>query len=156
MYKTLLKYHIYINIQTLYSILCWSTFGSLKSSCVIRYKLSTPVRLDGERHWSAIFRSLQRCSIGFKSGLWLGHSRTIRDLSSSHSCVVLAVCLGSLSRWKVNLRPSLRSWPLWSKFSSRISLFLLCSSFPWSWLVSQSLLLKNYLTAWCCHHQASL
>ncbi len=29
-----------------------------------------------ERRWTAIFRSLQRCSIGFKSGLWLGHSRT--------------------------------------------------------------------------------
>uniref|UniRef100_A0A674A7P5 Transcription factor BTF3 n=1 Tax=Salmo trutta TaxID=8032 RepID=A0A674A7P5_SALTR len=31
------------------------------------------------------------------------------DLSKSHSCVVLAVCFGSLSCWKVNLRPSLRS-----------------------------------------------
>ncbi len=31
----------------------------------------------------------------------------------SHSFVILAVCLGSLSCWKVNLRPSLRSWALW-------------------------------------------
>jgi hypothetical protein len=30
------------------------------------------------------------------------------------------------------------------------------SSFPRSWLVSQSLLLKNIPTAWCCHHHASL
>ncbi len=30
--------------------------------------------------WTAIFRSLQRCSIGFKSGLWLGHSRTVTEL----------------------------------------------------------------------------
>jgi hypothetical protein len=70
---------------------------------------------------TAIFRSLQRCSIRFKSGLWLGHSMTFRDLSWSHSCVFLAVCLGSLSCWKVNLHPSLRSWDLWSRFSSRIS-----------------------------------
>ena len=32
------------------------------------------------------------------------------DLSRSHSCIDLAVCLGSLSCWKVNLRPILRSW----------------------------------------------
>jgi hypothetical protein len=32
-----------------------------------------------------------------KSGLWLGHSRTFRHLSQSHSCVILAVYLGSLS-----------------------------------------------------------
>ena len=66
-------------------------------------------RLDGERRYTAIFRFLQRCSIWFMSGLWLGHSRTFRDFSRSHSCVVLAVYLGSLSCWKVNLHPSLRS-----------------------------------------------
>ncbi len=42
--------------------------------------LSSYVRLDGKRWWTAIFRSLQRCSIGFKSGLWLGHSRTVMEL----------------------------------------------------------------------------
>ncbi len=86
--------------------------------------LSSSVRLDGKRWWTAIFRSLQRCSIGFKSGLWLGHSRTVTELLWSHSFVILAVCLGSLSCWKVNLRPSLRSWALWRRFSSRISLYL--------------------------------
>jgi hypothetical protein len=30
-------------------------------------------------------------------------------MSRSHSCVVLAVCLGSLSCWNINLHPSLRS-----------------------------------------------
>uniref|UniRef100_A0AAZ3R3G1 Uncharacterized protein n=1 Tax=Oncorhynchus tshawytscha TaxID=74940 RepID=A0AAZ3R3G1_ONCTS len=35
--------------------------------------LSSSVRLDGERFCTAIFRSLQRCSIGFMSWLWLGH-----------------------------------------------------------------------------------
>ena len=34
---------------------------------------------------------------------------------------------------------------------------VLCSSsFPQSWLVSQSLPLKNIPTAWCCHHHVSL
>ncbi len=116
--------------------------------------LSSSVRLDGKRWWTAIFRSLQRCSIGFKSGLWLGHSRTVTELLWSHSFVILAVlCLGSLSCWKVNLRPSLRSWALWRRFSSRISLYLAAfifpldcnqSSCPCSW--------KNTPTAWCCHH----
>ncbi len=92
--------------------------------------LSSSVRLDGKRWWTAIFRSLQRCSIGFKSGLWLGHSRTVTELLWSHSFVILAVCLGSLSCWKVNLRPSLRSWALWRRFSSRISLYSAAFIFP--------------------------
>ncbi len=50
--------------------------------------LSSSVRLDGKRWWTAIFRSLQRCSIGFKSGLWLGHSRTVTELLWSHSFVI--------------------------------------------------------------------
>merc|ERR1712002_444701 len=52
---------------------------------------SSSVRLHGDCRWTAIFRSLQRCWIGFKSGLWLGHSRTFTELSLSHSCIVLAV-----------------------------------------------------------------
>ncbi len=76
------------------------------------------------------YRTLQRCSIGFKSGIWLGHSRTVTELLWSHSFVILAVCLGSLSCWKVNLRPSLRSWALWRRFSSRISLYLAAFIFP--------------------------
>ena len=46
------------------------------------------------------------------------------DISQSHSCVALAMCLGALSCWKVNLHPSLRSWALWWRFSSRISLYI--------------------------------
>ncbi len=55
------------------------------------------------------FLGLSRdAQLGFKSGLWLGHSRTVHELLWSHSFVILAVCLGSLSCWKVNLR--LQSW----------------------------------------------
>ena len=83
--------------------------------------LSSSIRLDGKRRCTAIFRSLQRCSIGFKSGLWLGHSRTFTELSWSHFDI-LAVCLGSLSCWKMNLTP-VWSRALWSRFSSRMSLY---------------------------------
>ena len=113
--------------------------------------LSSSFRLDGERCCTATSRSLQRCSIGFKSGLWLGHSRTFRDLSRSHSCVFLIVCLGFLSCCKVNL------WPDHSGagFHQGTLCTLLRSSLPRSWLVSQFILLKNIPTAWCCHHHAS-
>ncbi len=122
-------------------------WGSCHSSLQI---LSSSVRLDGKRWWTAIFRSLQRCSIGFKSGLWLGHSRTVTELLWSHSFVILAVCLGSLSCWKVNLRPSLRSWALWRRFSSRISLYLAAFIFP-SIATSRPVpAAEKHPTAWCC------
>ncbi len=98
--------------QVYLGILCQSSLQILSSS----------VRLDGKRWWTAIFSLSRDAQLGFKSGLWLGHSRTVTELLWSHSFVILAVCLGSLSCWKVNLRPSLRSWALWR--SSRISLYL--------------------------------
>ncbi len=59
--------------------------------------LSSSVRLDGKRWWTAIFRSLQRCSIGFKSGLWLGHSRShgvvVKPLLRYFSCVLRVIVL---------------------------------------------------------------
>jgi hypothetical protein len=65
-------------------------------------------------------------SAGFKSGLWLCHSRTFRDLSRSHSCIVLALCLGLLFCWKGNVRHRLRSWVLWIRFLIK-DLSVLCS-----------------------------
>ncbi len=76
------------------------------------------------------FLGLSRdAQLGLSQAL-LGHSRTVTELLWSHSFVILAVCLGSLSCWKVNLRPSLRSWALWRRFSSRISLYLAAFIFP--------------------------
>ena len=63
-------------------------------------------------------------------GLSRDHSRTFRDLAGSYSYVVLAVCLGLLSCWRVNLHPSLRSGALWSRFYSRISLYFAPFIFP--------------------------
>ena len=108
--------------------------------------LSSSVRLDGERHCTAIFKSLQR-SIGFKSGLWQGHSRTFRDWSHSHSCVVLAVCLESLSCWKLNLHPQSEVLSTLETVFIKVLCTLLHSAFPRSRLVSQSLPLKNFSTA---------
>jgi hypothetical protein len=54
---------------------------------------------DGERCCTVIFRSLQTCSIGFKSRLWLGHSRTFRDFSRSHAYIFR--CLLANSKWAV-------------------------------------------------------
>lgn len=48
--------------------------------------------------WTAIFRSLHRRSMGFKSGLWLGHSRTVTDMSWSHSSIVFC-CMSSAWCW---------------------------------------------------------
>ncbi len=49
-------------------------------------------------HWS--FSSLHRCSIGFRYGDWLGHSRTLTCFLRSHTLFALVMCLGSFSCWK--------------------------------------------------------
>ena len=63
-------------------------------------QISRSFRFRGCRWAIRTFSSLQRFSIGFRSGDWLGHSRTLRCFLWSHSLVALAVCLGSLSWWK--------------------------------------------------------
>ena len=89
------------------------------------------------------------------SGLWLGHSRTFPELPITLSCAALAACLGSLSRWKVNLQPSLKSWVLWTMFSLRVSLYFALFCFP-STLTSQPVAAaEKHPTAWCCYHHAS-
>ena len=82
--------------------------------------LSSSVRLDGECCCTAIFRSLQRCSIRFKSGLWLGHENDIQRLVPKP----LLHCLDCVLRVVVLLEgePSPQSEVL-SRFSSRISLY---------------------------------
>ena len=80
--------------------------------------LKSSVRLDGERRCTAIFSSFHWFSMGFKSGLWLGHSLSFIELSSNHSLVIIAVCLGTDLCGTVNRQPSRRSWAIWSRFSS--------------------------------------
>jgi hypothetical protein len=157
-------YHIYINNLTLYSVLCWSTFGSkysLVSSWVWRYKLGT----TGYRGVSPICRCRSsKALLG-----WMGSvapqlfSGFFRDISSGSSPdsgwaiqrlvpKPLMHCLGCELRVVV-LLVNLSCWwtfsPVWGSERSGASFnwgslcTLLRSSFPQSWLVSQSLPLKN-------------
>ena len=88
------------------------------------HNCSGAFKLDGFHWCPAIFKSYHRFSIGLRWGLWLGHSKKCKCFPLNHSTVTLAVCLGSLSCWKVNLRPSLKSLEDWNRFPSRISLYL--------------------------------
>lgn len=47
--------------------------------------------------WTACFRSFHSISIGLRSGLWLGHSKTLTFFCANHSLAEQFVCLGSLS-----------------------------------------------------------
>ncbi len=110
---------------------------------------------------ASVFRSLQSWSITFKSGLWLRHSRTFTELSRSHSFVILAVCLGLSSCWKMNLLPSLRFWIIIINAISINSLMINLNilvhwDFFLLWRVPQSLSLKNSPTAWGCFHHTLL
>ena len=103
--------------------LCTSGFGNclpflledLLKLCQVGWGVGEP-----QSQWD----SFHRFSMGFKSGLWLGRSRTFMFLFWSHSSVALPVCLGSLSCWNINLHRCRRSFALWSRFSSRIGLYL--------------------------------
>lgn len=66
---------------------------------------SRSVRFLGCRRETRSLSSLQRFSIGFRSGDWLGHASTLICFLRSHSLVFLAVCFGSLSCWKTQPRP---------------------------------------------------
>lgn len=132
-----LKSLIYISIQTLNSVLCRSLFGSnysFESSEVSLYNLCTPgfgkfipffladplmLRQIGQE--ASVNCHLQVStdlwgSMGFKSGLWLGHSRTVRDLSCRLGCMLWVIVV-------LKGHPSLRSRVIWSRFSSRTSVF---------------------------------
>ena len=117
--------------------------------------LESSVRLDWERRCTVIFSSFHWFSMGFKSGLWLGHSMSFIELFSNHSFVIVAVCLGTDLCGTVNHRQSWRSWGLWSSFSSRMSLYNDDSSSPLSWQDPHFLPLKYTPITWCSHHHAS-
>ena len=55
---------------------------------------------------------------------FLDNSYIVTDLSRSYSSIVLAVCCGSLSWWTGSHHPCLRWHALWSRLSSRTSLYL--------------------------------
>lgn len=84
------------------------------------------IRLEVKCQWTVVFRSLHGCFMDFKSQ---GQSET-----SPKAGFVLAVCFRSLSSWKMNRHPSLRSHVLWSSFSLRTSLY--SASFIPLWILT--------------------
>ena len=85
-----------------------------------------------------LFSVLHRFSIGLRSGLCEGHSNTFTLLSRSHFLTTCAVCLGSLSCWKIQLRPSFNflaeDLRLCINISRYCSFRIIPSTF-WSWPV---------------------
>ena len=71
-----------------------------------------------------LFSSAHRFSIGLRSDDWDGHCRTLILLSWNHFCVDLQVCFGSLSWWKVHLRPSPSLLDERTRFSAKIAWYL--------------------------------
>ena len=115
-----------------------------------RQNCSSSFKLDGFRWYTAIFKSFHWFSIGLRSGLWLVHFKTFKCFPLNHLSDALAVCLGSLSCWKVNLRPSLKSledkqvfWPLFFKAQ-------LCGVYGLEWSYGQILYSPpwNFATPW--------
>ena len=81
--------------------------------------ISSSVRCDGFRAWTARYKSHHRCSIIFRSGDWDGHSRTFYLFLCMNSIVDFEWCLGSLSGW--NIQPLCKlhfvtdSWTLFAR-----------------------------------------
>ncbi len=78
----------------------------------------------GCRWATRTFNSLQRFSMGLRSGDWLGHSRTLKCFLRSHSFVARVVCLGSLSCWKTQPRFIFNALADGRRFSLKISRYM--------------------------------
>ena len=87
-----------ISVPTLNLIFGWCTLAAITASRHLGKKatslahlfldtfarsswhiLASSVRLDRECRYTAIFSSFHKCSIGFRSGLWLAHSQTFSE-----------------------------------------------------------------------------
>ncbi len=110
-----------------------------------------PCRSPLEQWCFGTFNSLQRFSMGLRSGDWLGHSRTLKCFLRSHSFVARAVCLGSLSCWKTQSSFIFNGWGFRSKSHDTWP----HSFFPLHRSVVMLPLQKNSPKAWCFHPHAS-
>jgi len=103
-----------------------------------RSSLDQSGKILGWRWETESLSSLQRFSIGFRSGDWLvGHARTLICFLQRHSLVILAVCFGSLSCWKTQPRPIFnaltegrRLFPKISQYMAQVILSLIQCSRP--------------------------
>jgi len=83
--------------------------------------------------WGAVYGSglfRHKLSPRFRSGDWLGHSRTLKCFLRSHSLVALAVCLGSLSCWKTQPRPIFNALTEGRRLLAKISRYMAPSILP--------------------------
>ncbi len=85
---------------------------------------SRAVMFWGCRWATRTFNSLQRFSMGLRSGDWLGHTRTLKYFLRSPSFVARAVCLGSLSCWKTQPRFIFNALADGRRFSLKISRYM--------------------------------
>ncbi len=76
-------------------MLCQASTATVFSSCL----------LLGHFPFSFVFSKWNACSIGFRSGDWLGHCITVHFFPFKNSLVAFAVCFGSLSICTVKRRP---------------------------------------------------
>ena len=129
--------HRTIGLNTWWRNLCWQ---AQRSDFVVVFQqvctdigwdfgplLSKSLKLRGCRLATRSFSSLHRFSMGFRSGDWLGHSRTFICFFFSHSFVALAICFGSLSCWKTHPQP------IFSALTEGC-----CPKFPGTWPHSSS------------------
>ncbi len=112
--------------------------------------------LEGFRAWMDCLRSCHSISIGFKSRLWLGQSKTLILFFWSHSEVDLLVCLGSLSCCITQVRLSLRSQTDGWTFSYMIFYRVQNSWFHQLWQVVQFLKLQSSPRPSHYHHHVWL
>lgn len=90
----------------------------------------------------------------FRSGFWLGHSNTLIFFDLNYSLLTLAVYLGMLSCWKLNIHSSLKSFADCKWFTlivfGCIHLPIITDQLPCHWWRKASSIV------WCCHHQVSV
>jgi len=100
-HKALLAITLFILFGILSTNFSMVSFGIRFHSSSTRFQRSS--RLDGIDWYcpSRLFTIDHRFSIGLRSGLWAGHSISIKSWFCNHSPTILAVCFGSPSCWKM-------------------------------------------------------
>ncbi len=159
--KYLVNNKIYLN--TLLYTLCWQWQRSnvfCKSSqgfhtLLLVFWPIPPCRSPLEQWCFGTFNSLQRFSMGLRSGDWLGHSRTLKCFLRSHSFVARAVCWDHCHAERPSHVSSSMPLLIEGGFHSKSHDTWPHSFFPLHRSVVLVPLQKNSPKAWCFHPHAS-
>ena len=158
-------WHYWSWVNTFAAITAMSLFGvGLYLLCTVNGEVfahsscencSRSAKFDGDRRWTAIFKSHHKCSIGFNSGLRLDHSRTFIFFFFSHSSVAISFVLQIivLLKCKSPTQFQIHGW-LKQVFikDSPVLCTVLCPFYPdkfaspWWW--------KAVPITWCCQYHA--